>query len=169
MANSTAATANHINGDVDLDLDRALDEEIKEFHFHVYFYQNNAESVKEAVALHNKIQALVKSGFFHPVPGKIYHEPFMPHLIGSYEVWCAREHFARTYAWFLLNRGNLSVLVHPLTLEEIKDHSDRAVWMGSPFPLDFSFLVEKLPKPDWAQYPELKLGYSADGENNLKY
>ena len=59
----------------------------------------------------------------------------------------------------LLNRGQLSILVHPLGRNEVEDHSTHAMWLGQPFPLDLSILDPKGGDPP--QFPELKLGYSA--------
>jgi len=59
-----------------------------------------------------------------------------------------------------MNRGELSILVHPLTREERSDHESRAAWLGPPFPLDLDALPprsEDIP----LQYPSLRLGYSS--------
>lgn len=136
-------------------------EEIKEFHFHVYFYQKNDESRKSAMELRDKIIKLIEDGFFHPVPNpRVNTEPRGPHLVGSYNVWCPKEHFPRLYSFFLLHRGDHSVLVHPLTREEVVDHTERAVWMGHPFPVDLSELKHMLPEIP-AQNIHLGLGYSS--------
>lgn len=137
--------------------------EIKEYHFHVYYYQTNATSRSKALALRDDILRLTREGYFHAVPLATFNDvPRGPHPIGSYEVWCPRERFSRTYSYFALNRGELSVLIHPLTREEVKDHSERAVWLGKSFGLDLSQLTEVLDEVP-AQYPELGLGYSRKG------
>ncbi|GBC02338.1 hypothetical protein RclHR1_04580006 [Rhizophagus clarus] len=142
-------------------LSEAEAEEIKEFHFHVYFLQDNEQNCASALALREKILELVKEGFFHPVPlDTVNHSPRGPHSIGSYEVWCPKEHFSRVYSWFALHHGVHSVLIHPLTREERLDHSDRAAWMGKPVPLDLSKISAHLDEIP-LQYPELGLGYSA--------
>ncbi|TPX55690.1 hypothetical protein PhCBS80983_g05109 [Powellomyces hirtus] len=135
-------------------------EDIKEWHFHVYFMQDNVESKAKALELHAELERKTKSGDFVAVPLKtINFVPRGPHLIGSFETWVPIEYFATLYQWFLLNRQGLSILVHPLTREEVRDHSERAVWMGTPLPLDLSKLTTFLDKVP-AQYPEYKLGYS---------
>ena len=90
-----------------------------------------------------------------------------PHPMGSYEVWCPKEYFARAFSFFTINRGNLTILVHPLTRHEVIDHSERAIWMGTPAPVDLTALSNLLPTVP-AQYPELKLGYSAPKKNKDK-
>jgi DOPA 4,5-dioxygenase len=103
---------------------------------------------------------LREAGYFHAVPLATYNDvPRGPHPVGSYEVWCPRERFSRTYSFLATHRGELSVLIHPLTRREVLDHSERAAWLGKPFPLDLSALRELLPSVP-LQYPELGLGYS---------
>ncbi|KAG0319926.1 hypothetical protein BGZ99_004839 [Dissophora globulifera] len=149
------------------DLQSEYDNEIKEFHFHLYWFQNNAASQASAVKLRDRILELAKQGFFQVVPLKngVNTSPRGPHPIGSYEVWCAREDFARCYSWFILNRGPHSVLIHPLTRDEVADHSSRAAWLGTPVPLDYSNLRPHLDHVP-SQYPELGLGYNAPAPNN---
>lgn len=142
------------------DLDKAYVEEIKEYHFHIYFFKENPQSNRSAETLANKIKELAKAGFFSPVVNRVILKPTGPHMISNYEVWCPKEHFSRTYSWFLLHRGNHSVLIHPLTKEEIKDYTERAVWLGPPMPLNLAVLSAKRDRVP-LQNPELKLGYSA--------
>ncbi|KAI8866895.1 hypothetical protein GQ42DRAFT_165185 [Ramicandelaber brevisporus] len=138
------------------------DEEIKEYHFHVYFFQNNKDNREAAFQLRERIFKLIDAGYFQVVPRRngFNTGPIGPHPIGSYEVWCPVEYFAKTYQWFVRNRGELSVLIHPLTKLEVSDHSDRAAWLGPAFPIDLSTLTPVLDHTPF-QYPELGLGYSA--------
>lgn len=56
-------------------------------------------------------------------------------------------------------RDALVFLIHPLTRLEIRDHTERAAWMGGPLPLNLAVLSHDLGTAP-AQYPELGLGYS---------
>ncbi|KAJ3150375.1 hypothetical protein HDU89_003155 [Geranomyces variabilis] len=138
----------------------AADGEIKEWHFHTYFLQNNTQSTATATSIYNSLNKHLANKDFIAVPLHTVNQgPIGPHLIGSFETWCPKEYFHTVYQWFLLNRAGLSILIHPLTREEVRDHSERAVWMGTPLPLDLtklSPLLDKVP----LQYPEYKLGYS---------
>jgi DOPA 4,5-dioxygenase len=40
----------------------------------------------------------------------------------------------------MLNRGDLTVLVHPETGDQVADHTAHALWLGPPLPLDIAFL-----------------------------
>ena len=58
----------------------------------------------------------------------------------------------------MLNRGSLSVLLHPLARTEVEDHTIHKMWLGEPFPLDLTNMSSE--GGDDPQYPELELGYS---------
>jgi DOPA 4,5-dioxygenase len=38
--------------------------------------------------------------------------------------------------WLSLNRQGLVVLIHPLTGDDLADHTEHAIWMGAVRPLD---------------------------------
>ncbi|KFH66909.1 hypothetical protein MVEG_07434 [Podila verticillata NRRL 6337] len=139
--------------------------EVKEYHFHLYFFQNNVKSRESAVAIRNKLNELIDQGYVtivpQAVPGGVHTGPIGPHVIGSFEVWCPIESFARTFSWFTLNRGKHSVLVHPLTKGQLLDHTTRAIWMGQSLPLDFEIFKQDVLDHYPLEYPEYKLGYSA--------
>jgi DOPA 4,5-dioxygenase len=152
------------------------DPEIKEWHFHVYWFQTNKASFAEAMALHDKLLKEVARGTFvvifhgvtaEMVPGlnvsnipHINTHPIGPHPCGSFEVWTPKEYFAQAMSWFMRNRGELSILLHPLSRHEVEDHTGRSMWLGPPFRLDLTVLTEDLGHVP-LEYPELGLGYSA--------
>jgi len=86
-------------------------------------------------------------------------KPVGPHPVGSFETWVPVEYFPQAFEWFLSNRGALSILVHPLTRYEIKDHTDRVVWMGKSFEIDTSILRYEISNFG-SQYPHVGLGYA---------
>ncbi len=43
-------------------------------------------------------------------------------------------------SFFAINRGDFSILIHPRTREELKDHTARAIWLGPPVPLKVEIL-----------------------------
>jgi len=143
------------------DVEDVLDNEIKEWHFHIYFHQHNQREHAAALALRDAVLRLRRDGAFAAVPlWRVNLEPIGPHPAGSYEIWCPKESFASVFSYLTLNRGELSVLVHPLTREERKDHDTRKTWMGPPYRLDLDFLpvfAAEVP----SQYHSLKLGYSS--------
>lgn len=46
------------------------------------------------------------------------------------------EQFGAFVPWLVIHRGPLSALVHPNTGEEVRDHSQRATWLGERLPLN---------------------------------
>ncbi|KAE9395980.1 hypothetical protein BT96DRAFT_125349 [Gymnopus androsaceus JB14] len=125
-------------------LQDVLDSEIKEWHFHIYFMQKNADQHFAALELRDAVLRLRRDGAFVAVPlFRVNTEPMGPHPMGSYEIWAPAETFSSVFSYLCMNRGDLSILVHPLTREERRDHEYR-------LPL---------------QYPSLKLGYSSATPN----
>ena len=52
--------------------------------------------------------------------------------------------FGAFIPWLVINRGPLSALIHPNTDDELRDHTQRATWMGQPIPLSLGGLREGL-------------------------
>ncbi|KAJ6546808.1 DOPA-like domain-containing protein [Mycena capillaripes] len=137
------------------DLKTVLDSEIKEWHFHIYFHQGNAEEHHAALELRDSVLRLRRDGAFIAVPlFRVNTDPIGPHPVGSYEVWVPSETFSSVFSYLCLNRGSLSILVHPVTRDERGDHEFRSAWIGPSFPLDLTKLPirsEEIP----IQYPSL--------------
>ncbi|KAA8908982.1 DOPA-like domain-containing protein [Sphaerosporella brunnea] len=138
-----------------------LANEVKEWHFHIYFNTSSPSQRAAALNLRDAVLALRKAGVFAAVPLKrVNTAPIGPHPAGSYEIWVPRESFAAVFSFLALNHGTLSVLVHPLTREEVADHSTRKAWIGEPWPVLLDVLDEAKEKVP-LQYPSLGLGYSS--------
>ncbi|KDO29524.1 hypothetical protein SPRG_05481 [Saprolegnia parasitica CBS 223.65] len=154
----------------------------REWHFHTYFHAENPEELAKVVALRNALVANLESKDRRFVAVPLHHYvgnnttepqvrvkpthglnlvPVGPHPIGSFETWAPVEHFAEVYSWFVANRNGLSVFMHPLTREEVRDHTERAAWMGTPLVLDVSTLETQLAEPA-SQYPFFQLGYATE-------
>lgn len=76
--------------------------------------------------------------------------PVGPHPVAMFEVNIfTPAQFGAFIPWLVVNRGPLSVLLHPNTVEEEEErnHTQRAVWLGERIPLDlrvFAGLRERL-------------------------
>jgi len=142
-------------------LPEVLEAEIKEWHFHIYFHQKNEREKGAALKLRDAVLRLRRDGAFVAVPlHRVNLDPIGPHPVGSYEIWTPSETFASVFSYLSLYRGDLSILVHPLTRDQKADHEVRNAWIGPSFPLDLSTLPlrsDEIP----LQYPSLKLGYSS--------
>ncbi|WP_460806029.1 DOPA 4,5-dioxygenase family protein [Microbulbifer agarilyticus] len=100
------------------------------YHAHVYFDENSAVFASELRGMLQKEFAL-KVGRFHE-------QPVGPHPVGSFQVIFGREDFENFVPWLDSNRGELSVLIHALTGDDLKDHTDYAYWLGQPWELNLA-------------------------------
>lgn len=122
---------------------------IQGFHAHLYF---ESETRASAVEIHAQALAL-------PIPGTRVH-PLIdrrvgPHTQPMFEIEISTDAFAPMVTWLMLRHGEHSVLIHPITGDEPKDHFVHALWLGRPLPLDGSKLeIPGQPKApsvrDWA-------------------
>ncbi|CAL8102972.1 unnamed protein product [Orchesella dallaii] len=69
-----------------------------------------------------------------------------PFPVSQFEMCCNKTSFNAAHSFMAQNHGNLSIFVHPLTIYDVIDHTERASWMGQPVILDQEC-------PCW--YPEL--------------
>lgn len=114
--------------------------EITSYHAHIYFDATERERAE-------KLRALIAERFTARV-GAWHEKPIGPHTKAMYQVAFAIEEFPRLVPWLMLNRGGLSVLVHPNTLWPKDDHLVHALWLGTPLPIDDSMLPIEVPSRD---------------------
>ena len=75
-------------------------------------------------------------------------KPIGPHPIGSWETCCNSTALSRGMSWFMQNRGNHSVLLHPLTKYGLKDHIDRAMFLGPSLFLNLGLVIKEREEPN---------------------
>jgi DOPA 4,5-dioxygenase len=102
------------------------------YHAHVYY---DAATRAEAERLREAIGAS-----FAAELGRWHDRPVGPHPTSMYQVAFPVAEFPRIVPFLMLNRGGLSVLVHPRTGNDYADHSSHALWLGTKLPLDLSVL-----------------------------
>ncbi len=106
--------------------------EISRFHAHVYYEaatREVAERVREGLAQRFVVEL-----------GRWHEQPVGPHARPMYQVSFAPDQFDGVVPWLMLNRSGLSILVHPLTGDEVADHETNALWLGDRLPVDIEFL-----------------------------
>lgn len=151
--------------------------EIKEYHFHVYFFQNSNASLSAARWIQNTlIQKVIDHEFVVVLPGinasilpdlvssevPLFNMgPRGPHPCGSFEVWTPQTYLSKVMSFFMMNRGELTILFHPLTENAVQDHFARSMWMGERYRLNYEQLTTEIDE-DPPQYKELRLGYHYD-------
>jgi len=103
---------------------------IQSYHAHVYF---DAESVAQARTL-----CETASAEFGVQMGRIHEKPVGPHPMWSCQLAAAPEQFAKLLPWLALNRDELIIFAHPETGNELEDHRDHGIWLGTGLDLDLS-------------------------------
>ncbi|KAF1984372.1 hypothetical protein K402DRAFT_413882 [Aulographum hederae CBS 113979] len=112
------------------------------FDVHIYFQHRNDEEVKFAKDLWERI----RREFPEPRIYQVWEYPIGPHPLGMFEVnLFTPEQFGAFVSWLVINRGPLSALVHPNTGDDERDHTQRATWLGQPYPLNLK-LFKKMKK-----------------------
>lgn len=110
-----------------------------DFHAHVYFHEGNEP---EALALRDSLRGLAVEGL---TLGRVNEGPRGPHTVASYEIFVPFAAFGTVVPWLAFHRGTLDVLVHPLTDDEVGDHTARALWLGVSKPLRLEALAPPAP------------------------
>lgn len=99
------------------------------FHAHVYF---DADSTESVTRLREDLQAelggQVRISTLRPAP-------VGPHPLPMFEVVIPKGQFEPTVHWLMRHHGRHSVLLHPLTGNDLVDHLDHPAWLGTPLPL----------------------------------
>jgi len=123
------------------------------FDVHIYFDHLDPAQVQYARELH----ARVRREFPELRTGRMWGRPIGPHLRAFFEVNpLTPVQFGAFVAWLAIWRGPLSVLVHPNTVEpgvseadaEVRNHSDRAIWMGPPLEVNLDVLTKMAGDPE---------------------
>ena len=106
--------------------------EISGYHAHLYFEpatRDTAVGLREPLAARWPVEL-----------GRIHDRPIGPHTRAMYQVAFATGDFAAIVPWLMLNRAGLSILVHPMTGDEVADHGDHPLWLGPQLDVDLDFL-----------------------------
>ena len=117
--------------------DSELDKVIKrpqnvytKYHAHVYFDQNTLEQARSVCDLAGEM--------FDVAVGRMHQKPVGPHPFWSCQLAFDAGEFDSLIPWLDQQRGELDVLVHGLTGNDLEDHTTHASWLGEPAELDIS-------------------------------
>jgi DOPA 4,5-dioxygenase len=119
------------------DAKRLAPNAIAEYHAHVYY--EPAKTRAEAERLRERVAA----EFPQAKVGRWHDEMVGPHPQSMYQVAFPSEMLAKFVPWLMLNRGGLTVLLHPETGDNLSDHSAHAAWFGAVLPLRLEVFKKK--------------------------
>jgi DOPA 4,5-dioxygenase len=107
------------------------------YHAHVY-YDRNTWDVAER--LHQELSDMLVSGALANLVlvGKMYDRGVGPHPKPQFEIQFLAS--AVPDITRILKATGLTALIHPLTDDDLADHTTLADWLGEPLPLDESVL-----------------------------
>ncbi len=98
---------------------------IRSWHAHVYFDQAGKTRAWEL-----KRRAAEVFGDRVTV-GRFHERPVGPHPMWSFQIAFGVEVFPELVPWLAWERDGLIVFVHPNSDDGLKDHRDRALWLGT--------------------------------------
>jgi aromatic ring-cleaving dioxygenase len=107
------------------------------YHAHVYYdaaTRPAAEKLAEAIGDQFRVRF---GGFFD--------KPVGPHPVGNLQIIFTTGEFADFVPWLMLNRGDLDILIHPLTEDSHHDHGRHALWLGTPVALKLERMGRSYP------------------------
>ena len=110
---------------------------ISGYHAHVYY---DAATKPSAAEVRAEVEARFDTSPGNVRMGRWHDSPIGPHPMGSYQIAFAPDLFAEIVPWLALNRRGLTVFIHPETGDDVTDHSDYAIWLGTQRPVDLSVL-----------------------------
>ncbi len=97
----------------------------RQFDAHIYFDPN-----KRAFADQLREKAITDFVGQTVFVGEMIPEAIGPHPVPMFEINFPKENFAEVVLWLMKERGDLSVLVHELTGDDLYDHTQAAMWLG---------------------------------------
>ena len=107
------------------------------YHAHIYY---SADERPAAVALRDSLRAADAADPLSKIlfVGELRDHKAGPHITSQFEI-----HFEKRLLPFVeakMRRSGLRVLIHPLTLDDLGDHTHLGRWIGEPVELDLTVL-----------------------------
>jgi aromatic ring-cleaving dioxygenase len=110
--------------------------EIASYHAHIYFdpatQRADALAIREAAGERFAVRL-----------GTVHDGPVGPHSQAMFQIAFEPHLFGALVPWLMLNNRGLSILVHPNTTNEKRDHLIDAIWIGRPLAVDEGPLPEE--------------------------
>jgi len=107
---------------------------IAAYHAHIYY------DPKKTRVRAERLRRRVARQFPQAKLGRWHDELVGPHTQSMYQIAFPRGMLASFVPWLMLNRDGLSVLLHPETGDDYRDHTAHACWFGATLPLHVEVL-----------------------------
>lgn len=107
---------------------------ISGYHAHVYFDETTIEQARRLCETAAKR--------FNVVMGRMHRKRVGPHSQWSCQLAFTPQQFSNVVPWLALNRNGLSILLHPQSGDDLRDHRDYAMWMGKVEPLNLAMFIK---------------------------
>jgi len=102
---------------------------IAEYHAHVYY---DPQKTRARAA---RLRERVAAEFPQARLGRWHDKLVGPHTQSMYQIAFPSNLLASFLPWLMLNRDGLTILLHPETGNDRRDHSAHAAWLGAVLPL----------------------------------
>ncbi len=106
--------------------------EITYYHAHFYYEKESFMMAEKIYEKSSKLEEVFRGNFHKQKVG--------PHTLWSFQLGFTPTQLNKIIPWLILNRESLSVLIHPMTGNDLRDHTDYAMWLGEAVTLDLSVL-----------------------------
>jgi DOPA 4,5-dioxygenase len=107
------------------------------YHGHVYYEPHEREVAEASRTRFSRLSGADGDPNIMFV-GRMTEGPAGPHPIPQYEIHFRKRSLEGVLA--LIRSAKLRALVHPLTDDDLADHTSLAIWIGEPIELDLSTL-----------------------------
>jgi DOPA 4,5-dioxygenase len=105
-------------------------------YYHAHIYYDPDRTRDQAALVREQLAQICPDARL----GRWHDEAVGPHPQAMYQVAFAPERLVTILPWLMLNRGGLTILVHPETGNDYADHSRHALWLGAVLPLRLEVL-----------------------------
>jgi aromatic ring-cleaving dioxygenase len=102
---------------------------IAEYHAHIYYDPARTRAAAE------RLRERVAAEFPRARLGRWHDALVGPHTQSMYQIAFPGEMLAAFVPWLMLNRDGLTILLHPETGSDYRDHTAHAAWFGAVLPL----------------------------------
>jgi aromatic ring-cleaving dioxygenase len=105
----------------------------REFDAHIYFDEKNHDEV-------HKLQSLMRETFLgkQVFVGELIPVAIGPHPRPMLEANFPLDLFTEVVLWLSVNRGSLSILIHPMSGDDYYDHTQGVIWLGESLELNLA-------------------------------